>query len=476
MLIRKMRDYSRVGMRLFWQRQISFAASIILAGFYFELWISLTTAALIILSETYDYMLFTQIRRWVGRDARQAKRFLYRIYIGTVLSAAVISFFTLSIALEQGPSTHFMPLFFLFSAALFAAMNNHHLLSVLTLRLSIYGVTFLFIPIYDIVSTGAPMSSPLWVQFFTSLFVLYFIIDCSRVFMNMYQSNLRHIDTIKAEHEKTKAAYKVKSEFLSTVSHELRTPLTSIKGSLDLANSGALGDVPPKVKAVLTIAQRNSTRLTQLINEILDLQKAESGKMEFKFKPVEIGSMVEQAIEMNRPFADRCNVTIESEIPAGRVFVNGDQSRLEQVMTNLLSNAAKFSNDGGRVIVRVDAQETKVRIHVIDEGIGLSEASRVKVFDQFSQLDSTDQRIKGGTGLGMNISKSIIEAHGATIDYTKNKGAGTTFFVELDRISVPGKLAGGLANLAGFAGQPATEASEDDDADDDASVETRRAS
>ena len=447
-LIRQMRHYSAVGLRLFAQRQMIFAAAIGLAAFYYEAWIAITTLVLIVLSEAYDYWIFLQIRRWRGQDSRTAKRFLYKIYFGTILSASVISFFSLGIAMGPGPTTHFMPLFLLFAAALFAAMNNHHLVSVLVLRLIIYGLVFLFIPIRDIWMTSAPLQSELWTQFFTSIFVLYFIVDCSRIYLNFYRANVQALDALKVEHEKTKMAYRAKSEFLSTVSHELRTPLASIKGSLDIANSGALGEIPDKVSSVLTIAQRNSVRLNLLIEEILDLQSIESGKMAFKFKPVNLVQLLTNAVNANSPFAHTCKVSVEFEPPPNDVFIRADQTRVEQVLANMLSNAAKFSHPEGKIIVRATVENQMVRIEIVDEGIGLSEDDHDRVFDQFSQVDSSDNRHFGGTGLGMNISKRIMEAHDGLIDYTKNMGPGTTFFLEVARCEASDKTEDGTTSTS----------------------------
>ncbi|NUH67224.1 HAMP domain-containing histidine kinase [Sulfitobacter sp. S0837] len=429
--VKQMRDYSQVGVNLFWQRQMIFAAAICLSAFYYELWLAVSTLVLIAISETYDYILFLNITRWRGRSPRLAKMFMRRVYISTVLSAGTISYFALGIALQQGATTHFLPLFFLFTAALFASMNNHHVLPVLMLRLAIYGATFLFIPIWDIVRTGAKIESELWTQLFTVVFVLYFIIDCSRIFLKMYRTNMRQLEELKAEHEKTKIAFKAKTEFVSTISHELRTPMTSIKGSLDMACAGVLGEMTPQMEKVLKIAQRNSARLTSIINEILDLQKFEAGKISFEIEPLEVQTVIEDAIELNQSFASNLNVTLRYAKPSESAGIATDEKRLQQVMSNLLSNAAKFSPAGSTVKVTSQVQDGMMRISVIDEGIGLAESEREKVFDEFSQIDSSDQRAVGGTGLGMNISKRIIEALGGQIDYFKNEGAGTTFYIDL---------------------------------------------
>tara|TARA_R110002049_G_scaffold140930_7_gene302357 strand:+ start:8435 stop:9901 length:1467 start_codon:yes stop_codon:yes gene_type:complete len=430
-VVRQMRDYSIVGVNLFWQRQMIFAAAICLAAFYYDIWLSISTLILIALSEIYDYILFLRITKWRGRSPRLARLFMQRIYIGTVLSAGVISYFALGIALQQGATTHFMPLFFLFAAALFASMNNHHILPVLMLRLAIYGITFLFIPTWDIIRTGATLESELWTQLFTVVFVLYFIVDCSRIFLKMYRTNAQQLEDLRVEHEKTKIAFKAKTEFVSTISHELRTPMTSIKGSLDMVCAGVLGEMSPQMEKVLKIAQRNSTRLTSIINEILDLQKFEAGKVNFDLEPLDVKTMIEDAIDLNQSFAANLKVSLSYENPTDDADVVTDEKRVQQVMSNLLSNAAKFSHAGGRVFVTSEKRGDVVRISVVDEGIGLSESEREKVFDEFSQIDSSDQRVVGGTGLGMNISKRIIEALGGKIDYFKNPGAGTTFYIEL---------------------------------------------
>jgi signal transduction histidine kinase len=429
--VRQIRDYCDVGINLFWQRQLIFVAAIGLSAYYYHIWLSMVTLILITISEVYDYILFRQVAAWRGRSERVMKHFMIRLYCGTFLSASVISFYSISIALEQGPSTHFMSLFFLFAAALFAAMNNHQLLTVLSLRLVIYGTTFLFIPVFDIVRTGAGLESELWMQFFTVLFVLYFIVDCSRIYLNLYRANRRQLEELRVEHEKTKVAYVAKTEFISTISHELRTPLTSIKGYLDLACSGAFGELPEQAQKALLISQRNSNRLANIINEILDLQKFEAGKISLDIETLGLAETVVEAIELNQSYASALGVTINAAHIHKNVLIQADESRLQQVMSNLLSNAAKFSHAGSQIRITTEVHDHFVRILVSDEGIGLDEGHREKVFEQFSQVDSSDQRHVGGSGLGLNISKRIMMALGGQIDYYKNVESGTTFFIDV---------------------------------------------
>lgn len=431
LLVRQIRDYCKVGVDLFWQRQMTYVAAIGLAALYYDPWLALTMVALIAFSEAYDYLLFRQVLVWKGRSQRAARHFLVRTYIGTAISALVISFFAIGIAIEQGPTTHFMSLFFLFAAALFAAMNNHHLVKVLMLRLAIYGVSFIFIPVYDIIITGATLESELWMQLFTVLFVLFFIIDCSRIFLGMYRRNVQQLEELKVEHEKTKVAFKAKSDFLSTISHELRTPMTSIKGSIDMTCAGMMGELPEKAQKTLLIAQRNSVRLTNLINEILDLQKFEAGKIKLDIAPHDLRKMLRDAVEMNAAYADQFNVSLKLGHLHSDIRVDVDEKRFQQIMANILSNAAKFSKSGDTVLVRTEITQRYARVLIVDQGIGLQDKDRATVFEEFSQVDSTDQRAVGGTGLGMNISKRIVEAMGGSIDFRPNEKRGTTFFVDL---------------------------------------------
>jgi len=224
---------------------------------------------------------------------------------------------------------------------------------------------------------------------------------------------------------------RMKDEFVSIVSHELRTPLTSIHGSLGLLAGGAAGELPPRAKGMLDIAQRNSKRLLALINDILDMQKIESGNMDFQFVPVDITSLVTTAIEANTAFAEGTNVRLVLEEKAPGVLVKADPDRLMQVLANLISNACKFSPEGEMVALRVFRLNRRVRIEVLDRGEGIPEEFREQVFRKFSQADSSATRQKGGTGLGLNISKAIIERCRGVMGFHSERGVGTVFYFEL---------------------------------------------
>lgn len=237
---------------------------------------------------------------------------------------------------------------------------------------------------------------------------------------------------MKARDEADKAN-QAKSEFLSVMSHELRTPLTSIKGTLGLLSSGTLANSPEKSQKMLDIAYENSERLTLLINDILDIEKLLAGKMDFHKVSLLIGELLTKSATANQGYADQYGVSFEIELnECGNLSITADENRLMQVFSNFLSNAIKYSPEGGLVRIVARCKDQKVRISVIDQGKGVPADFQNSIFTHFSQADSSDTREKGGTGLGLAISKEIIERHGGTIGFTSAPGKGATFYFELD--------------------------------------------
>jgi PAS domain S-box-containing protein len=241
---------------------------------------------------------------------------------------------------------------------------------------------------------------------------------------------------------------RMKSDFVSMVSHELRTPLTSIRGSLSLLAGVMIDDLPEKANRLVDIAYKNSERLILLINDILDMDKIASGQMRFDIKEEAIHALIRQAVVTNQPYADKFSVTI-IELPVDeRIKVNVDPGRLLQVLANLLSNAAKFSNQGDNVeIGTVQIGET-VRITVQDHGMGIPEEFRARIFGKFSQADSSGTRAKGGTGLGLHISRQMVKQMGGEIGFDSEVGKGTAFWVDFPIVSElePDKLATQIAS------------------------------
>jgi PAS domain S-box-containing protein len=224
---------------------------------------------------------------------------------------------------------------------------------------------------------------------------------------------------------------RLKSEFVSTVSHELRTPLTSVRGALGLVAAGVTGELPPQAKAYIDIALSNAERLGRLINDILDLEKIQSGVLDFRQQVVGLGRVLEQAIAGNDSFAAayRVRLSLLGEAPGVNVVV--DEDRLTQVLTNLISNAVKFSPAEQTVELSVELRSDRVRVNVRDHGPGIAEEFRGRVFQRFAQADGSDRRRKGGTGLGLSIAKSLVEGMRGEIGFDSPDGGGTRFFIEL---------------------------------------------
>ncbi len=228
-----------------------------------------------------------------------------------------------------------------------------------------------------------------------------------------------------------KRADKLKTEFVGTVSHELRTPLTAIRGSLGLVNGGVFGDIPKKAQELLVTAARNTERLLNLINDLLDIQKIEAGKMEFHITRVELMDALQKSVTDNMAYAEQYNVDIQICEKPDEMIVNVDPHRFSQIMSNLLSNAAKFSPENDTVKIFVSNEGEFAKISVVDNGEGIPAEFHDKIFNKFSQNDSSTTRQKGGTGLGLAITRQMIEAMRGRIDFTSVEGKGTTFNIYL---------------------------------------------
>jgi len=224
---------------------------------------------------------------------------------------------------------------------------------------------------------------------------------------------------------------RLKDEFVATVSHELRTPLTSISGSLGLLAGQWASKLPESAARLLAIAHTNSQRLVRLINDILDIEKLESGHVVFNLSKVAVRPLVEHAIEDNRGFAQSYGVQVRLGVMSDDADVNADPDRLAQVITNLLSNAIKFSPAGGEVLVAVEKNANDVRITVRDHGAGVPDDFKLHIFEKFAQADATSTRQKGGTGLGLSIVKQIVERLGGNVGFEDAPGGGAIFYVEL---------------------------------------------
>lgn len=222
---------------------------------------------------------------------------------------------------------------------------------------------------------------------------------------------------------------RLKDEFISTVSHELRTPLTSIRGALGLLSSGMLGEISEKASNLLRIALTNSDRLVRLINDILDLERIQSGREPLSFRPVQLSDVIKQVIGDMQPVADSAGVKLIHDNT--QVEIDADPYRLLQVLTNLLSNAVKFSPPNSTVSIMLRPGATGVTLSVIDNGRGIPADKLEAIFGRFQQVDASDSRQKGGSGLGLAICRTIVLQHSGRIWAERNPVRGSTFRVFL---------------------------------------------
>jgi signal transduction histidine kinase/DNA-binding response OmpR family regulator len=236
---------------------------------------------------------------------------------------------------------------------------------------------------------------------------------------------------------------KIKDEFISTVSHELRTPLTSIRGALGLLSAGLMGAVDAKAQNLLRIAVTNTDRLIRLINDILDIERMESGRATLHVRRCNLRELVQQGIDTMMAMADAAGVAIELNItaPTDAVSLDGDPDRILQIVTNLLSNAIKFSPPKTLVRIHIEADPDWLTLRVSDEGRGIPVDKLETIFDRFQQVEASDARQKGGTGLGLAICKTIVQQHNGTIWAESNpqhkRGPGASLIVAFPRIARP---------------------------------------
>jgi signal transduction histidine kinase len=223
----------------------------------------------------------------------------------------------------------------------------------------------------------------------------------------------------------------MKSEFIASVSHELRTPLTAIMGSLALLREGDAGELPEGARAFVAMAHANSLRLARLVDDVIDIERIGSGALAFSEDLFPLPAFLEESVHLNQGYADAHGVSIRLELPVPLVRLRADRSRLMQAITNLLSNACKFSPPGEEIRIDAHLADGRVRFTVTDRGPGIPEAFCGRVFEKFAQADGSDSRQTGGTGLGLAIARAIVVRLGGDIGFATEPGRGTTFWVEM---------------------------------------------
>ena len=224
---------------------------------------------------------------------------------------------------------------------------------------------------------------------------------------------------------------RMKDEFLATVSHELRTPLTSIVGALGLLAAGAGGPLPEAALQLAHVAKRNGDRLSHLIDDVLDLTKLEGNRMPLNLRPMALAPLIQEALSANMAYAQRGAVNLAFEDAGYACRAQVDPDRFLQIMANLLSNAIKHSPKGKTVRVVLTQEQQLVQVDVVDDGAGIDPTFKKKLFEKFSQADASDRRSVGGTGLGLYISRMLVEKMGGTVGADSGATGGSTFRIKL---------------------------------------------
>jgi signal transduction histidine kinase len=238
----------------------------------------------------------------------------------------------------------------------------------------------------------------------------------------------------RAETEALKQLDKLKSDFVNAVSHELRTPLTSIKGYTEFLEDEIGGPLSPQQGEFVAQIDQSTLRLQRLVDDLLDFARMEAGTFALQCLETDLADKIQEMLASMTPQAQAARITLEASVPSEPLTVRMDPQRIDQVLTNLINNAIKFTPEGGRIVVRSAAQGDQLRLEVEDTGIGIAPEDVPKLFKRFGQLEAGTRKV-GGTGLGLSISKAIVEAHGGAIGVTSEPGKGSTFWFTLPRVS-----------------------------------------
>ncbi len=238
----------------------------------------------------------------------------------------------------------------------------------------------------------------------------------------------------RAETEALKHLDKLKSDFVNAVSHELRTPLTLIKGYAEFLEDEIGGPLTSQQGEFVAQIEASTLRLQRLVDDLLDFARMEAGTFALHCLDTDLVDKIQEILASMTPQAQAAQITLEASLPSEPLPVRMDPQRIDQVLTNLINNAIKFTPEGGRIVVRFSSQGDRIRCEVEDTGIGIAPEDVPKLFQRFGQLEAGTGKV-GGTGLGLSISKAIVEAHGGTIGVTSEPGKGSVFWFTLPRQS-----------------------------------------
>ena len=249
-------------------------------------------------------------------------------------------------------------------------------------------------------------------------------------------------------------ANRLKSQFLANMSHELRTPLNAIMGFAEALRDGVAGAVTAEQREFAEDIHRAGAQLLQMITDILDFSKIEAGAAEVRLEPCDLGGIADEILRVAKGLARRRGVALAADVAPRPLELTADPMKLKQILYNLVSNAIKFTGPGGTMAVRGRLEKELVRIEVADTGAGIAPEDLVTVFEEFRQVDSSLTREHEGTGLGLALTRRLVELHGGEITVESEVGKGSTFVVVLLRDLVPEKGEGGPGPAAGPAAEP----------------------
>jgi signal transduction histidine kinase len=227
----------------------------------------------------------------------------------------------------------------------------------------------------------------------------------------------------------------MKSEFIAMVAHELRAPIATVEQQLTVIIGGMAGELNEKQQQMITRAKERTRSVLTLIKDLLDFSKIEAGKMVQYKEPLSLAEVIPRVVDAMKADAEGKNIRIEILHPLSSSIIQADQNSMEGIFNNLISNAIKYTPDGGRVTISLDDDDSFVKVSVTDTGIGIKGEDIPRIFDKFYRVKSSDTRQIVGTGLGLSIVKSIVDAHMGTISVESTEGKGTTFTVLLPKIA-----------------------------------------
>ena len=242
---------------------------------------------------------------------------------------------------------------------------------------------------------------------------------------------MRGVAVVMRDITSQKEIEQIKSDFLSVVSHELRTPLHSIKGFVEIILMGRTGEINELQRDFLTTVKESTTNLQRLIDDLLEFSRMEAGQIKLKPEEIAVREVAARVIDQLGPLAEEGQLMLENRVPESLPNIEADPMRIEQVLTNLVSNACKFTPAGGSVTIEAQDFGNQVRIAVRDTGIGIPQEEQARIFQRFYQVEGGATRSYTGTGLGLTISKFIVEHHYGRIGVESEEGEGSTFFFVL---------------------------------------------